>query len=443
MNVTRDTIFISHSTPEDNYSASWLAAKLKFLGYKVWVDVEDLSAGDSFNTVIKPIIKDQAKVFVPITTKKYSEKSNNQNSGVSRELNCAATVDTKQLGHNFFFPVRFDDIPYNDFPYHFTGWNGINFEGNWQQGLIDLVKELDKINFPKQDVIDNPINIWFNAIKVQNKAHEKVEKYFSNWFGMELPTKIYVHEPKTLSKGLLPIIPYPLILEANRIICFACKETIQNYVALNSSFDFDTTDLSVSSDLIVDNNFTLKEPRKKLIRLLNNSLQHHFSAKGLICWVRGKRTKKKTYYFKSNDENKKSIPLKRFNKPKGRRDLVGLTNETINAEKKKVHWAMSLMCQADLEPVPHYKIFYGLVFSDEKFKRFDKDVQHQLRRSVPSGWYNRKWFETLLAAMLKVSPSYDSEHISIAIDDEKFLRVNNEPFNGVSQIGYIEPDDIE
>ena len=441
--MTKDTIFISHATPEDNYSASWLAAKLKFLGYKVWIDAEDLSAGDSFNTVIKPIIKNDAKLFIAVTTRKYSEKSNDQHSGVARELNCAVTVNTKELGHNFIFPLRFDDVPYNDFPYHFTGWNGINFEGNWQQGLIDLVKEVEKITFPKQQVIDNPINLWFNAIKVQNKTIEKVEKYYSNWFAIDLPGNIYIHEPKALSKGLLPMIPYPLITESNRIICFANKETIQNYISLNSSYTFDAKALYANSEIVVDDTFILKEPRKKLIRLLNNSFHHHLSSKNLICWVRGKRSKKKTFYFKSNEENRKSVSLKRYNKPKGRRDLVGQTNETIKGEKKKVNWAMSLMCQADLEPVPHYKIFYGLVFSDDKFRRFEKAEQHQLRRSVPSGWYNRKWFETLLAAMLKLSPNYDSQQIHVSVDDGQFMKINNEPFNGVSAIGYTEPDDIE
>jgi hypothetical protein len=443
MKKEKDTIFISHATHEDDYSASWLAAKLRYFGYKVWVDVDDLSAGDSFNTIIKPIIREQAKIFIAITTKSYANKADNQNSGVARELNCATTVDLRELKHNFIFPAKFDDIEYNNFPYTYTGWQSINFEGNWQSGLIDLVKELDKIKFPKSDNIDNPINIWFNAIKVQNKAFEKEEKYYSNWFPFQLPDKIFIHEPTIFKKPELPLLPYSLTLEANRIITFTNKETIEQYISLISSQEFDTSSFFTNDDLVIDDIFTLKEPRKKLIRLLNNTFQNHLSKSNMICWVRGKKKKTKTFYFRINEANSKSVSLRRYGKPRGRRDIIGATNETINGEKTHVNWSFGLVCEANLEPSPHFKIFYTVVFSDSKLMRFEKDIHHTLRKSVPSGWYNRKWFETLLAAMLKISPTPDSTTIQIAIDNNKFMPVENEPFNGISKIGYIEPNDIE
>ena len=148
--MQRNTIFISHASPQDNYYAAWIASKLKILGYKVWIDLNDISAGDSFNTVIKPIIKEQSQVFIPLTTLTYTKKSNDQNTGVSRELNCAITVDRSELGHNFILPIRFDNIEFNDFPYHYSGWDCIDFNNNWQQGLIDLTNELEKINIKKE-----------------------------------------------------------------------------------------------------------------------------------------------------------------------------------------------------------------------------------------------------------------------------------------------------
>lgn len=443
MTTEKDTIFISHATHEDDYPASWLAAKLRYFGYKVWVDVDDLSAGDSFNTVIKPIIKEQAKVFIAITTKSYTVKADDQNTGVSRELNCATTVDTKELRHNFIIPAKFDDIEYNNFPYTFTGWQSVNFEGNWQTGLIDLVKELEKISFPKSDNVENSISIWFNAIRVQNKSYEKEERYFSNWFPFQLPEKLFIHEPRIFNKADLLLIPYSLTSEANRIITFTSKETIEKYVSLISSQEFGMTSFFTNDDLIIDDIFTLKEPRKKLIRLLNNTFQNHLGKSNMICWVRGKKSKTKTFYFRINEGNSKSVSLRRYGKPRGRRDIIGTTNETINGVKTQVNWSFGLVCEADLEPIPHFKMFYTVVFSDSKLMRFEKDIHHALRKSVPSGWYNRKWFETLLAAMLKVSPNPDSTAIQIAIDENIFMPVENEPFNGTSKIGYTEPNDIE
>ena len=37
-NKLKDTIFISHATPEDNEIAIWLASRLENAGYNVWFD---------------------------------------------------------------------------------------------------------------------------------------------------------------------------------------------------------------------------------------------------------------------------------------------------------------------------------------------------------------------------------------------------------------------
>jgi hypothetical protein len=440
--MQRDTIFISHATPQDNYCATWLASKLKLLGYKVWLDLDDLSAGDSFNTVIKPIIKTQADVFLALTTTNYVDKSNNQDTGVSRELNCASTVNTKEIGHNFIIPVRFDAIDFNDFPYHYMGWNGIDFNNNWQQGLIDISEELEKLNIIKASNKDDINTIWFKAIKAQNKPIEKAEMYFSNWFEFQLPEIIYIYTPLDFTKENLYSFPYPLTLEANRIITFASKETLDKYFKFKKFKSLSITDFTKNDDLYIDEELTLKEPKKKLIRLLNNSFQNHLRKKGLICWVRGKKSKVKVFYFKNTDKGKQ-ISLKRYNKPRGRRTLTGITNEEIDGIKQLVNWSFFISSNADLEPSPHFKISYGLVFSDNNYKRFEKAIHHRLRRSIPSDWYNRKWFETLLAAMLKISNSLDSEYIEISIDEKNTLNVNNEPFNWQSNMGYIEPDNVE
>lgn len=36
----RDTLFISHATPEDNEFAIWIGSRLEMLGYKVWIDTD-------------------------------------------------------------------------------------------------------------------------------------------------------------------------------------------------------------------------------------------------------------------------------------------------------------------------------------------------------------------------------------------------------------------
>ena len=44
-NMSRNTIFISHATPEDNEFSIWIASRLEILGYKTWIDKEAIGRG--------------------------------------------------------------------------------------------------------------------------------------------------------------------------------------------------------------------------------------------------------------------------------------------------------------------------------------------------------------------------------------------------------------
>ena len=62
----RDTIFISHATPEDNDFTIWLASRLQLLGYKVWIDRKGLLGGEKFWQEIDQIIRNQAAKFLMV-----------------------------------------------------------------------------------------------------------------------------------------------------------------------------------------------------------------------------------------------------------------------------------------------------------------------------------------------------------------------------------------
>jgi|GEM_PF-3873300 len=60
----RDTIFISHATPEDNEFTIWLASRLELMGYKVWIDKNELLGGESFWEDIEKAITEKAVKFL-------------------------------------------------------------------------------------------------------------------------------------------------------------------------------------------------------------------------------------------------------------------------------------------------------------------------------------------------------------------------------------------
>ena len=65
----RDTIFISHATPEDNEFTIWLASRLELLGYKVWIDKKELLGGETFWEIIESAIKINATKFLLVYSK--------------------------------------------------------------------------------------------------------------------------------------------------------------------------------------------------------------------------------------------------------------------------------------------------------------------------------------------------------------------------------------
>ena len=117
-------IFISHSAPNDNYFASWLASKLKLLGFKVWVELDELKGGEPFWIEIENQIRNNSIKFLAVLSTSYIEKSRDANSGVFKELSCADRV--KGIP-NFKIPVKISDISEDDFPLQLMGLNSIQY----------------------------------------------------------------------------------------------------------------------------------------------------------------------------------------------------------------------------------------------------------------------------------------------------------------------------
>jgi len=139
--------------------------------------------------------------------------------------------------------------------------------------------------------------------------------------------------------------------------------------------------------------------------------------------------KKEIFHFPFSAENKKMVNLKQIGKT--RRTVIGVASEFT--------WYFAISHAASTFPYPNFKIFYHLVFCDNNGKHLPSDDQHELRRSLPSDWFNRKWLETLLAMMLKISAFDPDNKIKIEVDSNKYIAVNVIPIDIISQVGYKEP----
>ena len=62
--MNKDTIFISHATPEDNDFTIWLASRLELLGYEVWLDKNALLGGEKLWETIDNTIRNKSIKFL-------------------------------------------------------------------------------------------------------------------------------------------------------------------------------------------------------------------------------------------------------------------------------------------------------------------------------------------------------------------------------------------
>ena len=152
------------------------------------------------------------------------------------------------------------------------------------------------------------------------------------------------------------------------------------------------------------------------------------------------------YYFYQNDNfraftfsNKKKaihpvntrndtgfVSFKRNNK-KGRRKLTG---------SKPVKWAFALSFVFQLSPFPHYIANHHITTFDEN-GFLDVDDQIKYRRSIPAEWFNRDWFERILAFMNLANDLTFDKEFSFKIGRE-IITLDLETVEFLSDYGYEE-----
>ena len=428
MNTEKRTIFISHVAPNDNYFAAWLASKLKLLGYEVWVELDELKIGDAFWPQIERAIRTNTLRFITVVSKEYCEKVRVPGSGVFKEISCADRI--KDIT-NFLCPIRIDETVPDDFPVQLMGLHSIDFFKNWQNGLDELLKNFNDQKIPyAEESAENPIPFWLDAFKIEEVFNTIPEKIYTNWFSFKLPEKIYVHQPLIAREIDALDIYYPYISEANRHISFFPSTAYPKSIGCHSSYEYSLQDFLSERILTVDDFYTLNEPRKKLVKLLNHTAQNFFLQRGLKKY---EQANTEVFYYSNTVVNKKRISLKEF----------GKTNVTVTGRHKAHNWCFGFSVYANLHPYPFFKVNAHLIFENSDHTLPDTDEQHALRQGFGAGWYNKKWLDTMLGCMVKLSNYSDDSMVSIPISPIAFLSFGTSPIVFDTDFGYTEPNNAD
>lgn len=425
--AAKDKIFISHVSPDDNYFTAWLSAKLKILGYKVWVELDELKSGDAFWPEIEDAIRNQSIKFIPVISQAYIEKVKNPSSGIFKELSCA---DRIQSIKNFISPVKIDAVDEDIFPVQIMGLHSIDFYNNWQTGLERLIESFEKEKIIKNESdAENPLPFWLDAFKVNHILNKKEETVYTNWFPFSLPEKLYIHRPVILNKIDQHDISYSYLEYSDRHICFFPSTDYPENIQCLSSYEFVIYDIWNEQVIPVDDFLAFNEPRKKIVELVNKTIGEYFFQQGAKKYEQANET---VFYFPATSENKKRISLK----------SIGKTNVSITGKNKDVFWSFGISSYAILYPFPYIKISSHIIFESTGFQPLEQDDMFGYRRQFGSSWFNRDWLDTLIGMMFKISGMNAEKKLVIAVGKEVSLIINALPYNLQTNFGYDEPEKV-
>ena len=419
---TKQTIFISHSTPEDNLFSRWLASRLSVLGYSVWVDLKNLGGGEDSWGKIEKIIKEETIKFVFVVSNQSIKKQ-----GTLKEL---AVADRQRID-KFIVPIKIDNVSPSDFPAEIVRNNCLNFSLSWRDGFAELLDTFEKENVPKSATVDHDLissleaNLNFNNNRLIKNKHET---YHSNWFEFKLPNNIYLYKIENPDNNV-DNIQFPSIFENDSFVSLACAECVTEVMHFSSFESLEISKFIESKEYQwAERNMLIKETGNKVIELLNQQFRKFMLDKGLAEY---QLAHGECFFipWKSSDE---------LLYPKGNLKKYGRRPIQLVGKNLDLNWHFAIEGNAFFHPIRAFGVNYHIAFSKDGVL-VDKTKQHSRRRRVGSGWYNKKWRDLLLGFMLWLSDD-GSEMIKMPICKHFYIGLSNVPVMFKSHVGYIEPE---
>lgn len=439
----RDTIFISHATPEDNEFTIWIASRLELLGYKVWIDKEGLLGGERFWKEIDGIIRKKTYKVLLVYSNNicYNNEPGELKTGINKELELAESIATNERLKDFIIPLHIDDSRHD----LFVGSNmltHISFEKNWAEGFDQLLKKLDKDKTP---ISSNPTNStignWFeNEYINKNNIIEKKELYYSSWWSFdEMPDKfyIYVFDNKSQADSVYKTSEIPIGRISNVLTTFENKlcTDIQRDDELIKIIPKEKHQISLSMLLFgfeADKFPTHRDTENHFKKLLNQCF-FQLMRQNRLFWYKLANKKFAYFYVPSTLDNHKikfEYPY-RGNRRKKTKSLFGKYKSLGN-------WHYAISAKPSLFPFIGFDLKSHIIFTKNGYETWDeKDKMHSQRRAKGRRFFNEEWRDMQLAFIQGMKRS--NGKISVEIANDKLLVLREWPEMYWADFGYIEP----
>ncbi len=270
------------------------------------------------------------------------------------------------------------------------------------------------------------IGFWNEKLAdVQNVIVQKDEVYRSNWFEVSLPTELYLYNPEKSVLSTTAPMPFPFIEEENYVLTFACKDCFSKYLEIKDYRVINLEELLKERVFpIPEYSMNIVDGNRKIVQLINQTLSQHLVNKGLLIYP---LSASDAYYFPLNLKKNK-VNIKRYS----RRPIQ------LNGKYYEYNWHYGIGGNAFLYPIKGISISSHVIFT-KNGDLVPQDQQHRFRRSIGKGWYNKKWRDLLLGALLAVSNGDSSKLVNLPTCDHSAIQLHIEPISFTSPFGYLEP----
>jgi hypothetical protein len=133
-------LFVSYAY-EDQIFAKWLARKLAFYGYGVWIDQIEILGGESWVKEVDVAIKERSFRVLGLLSKASIGKENPR-----KERTLALQLGKQRKIEDFLITLNLDGAQ-PDWTLSDISW--ISFRESWADGLRRILKKLEALNAPK------------------------------------------------------------------------------------------------------------------------------------------------------------------------------------------------------------------------------------------------------------------------------------------------------
>lgn len=429
---TREIVFISKATPEDDEFVLWLAPRLEAAGYTVFADILTLEPGDRWRREITDTLQNNAVKMLLCCRDATLNKN-----GVQEEIGIATDLVKELNDPRFIIPLRLK--PFKKlFGIGELQW--VNFLGSWANGLHDLLDTLEKQNVPR--AVDGVINPnWENYRKrLATKVENAPEVLTSNWLRVaSLPDTIRYYYP-----------PGPINLDSMEK---ACREsTVPAEVYQRGFFSF-ASPAEIERDFADVAPFEIQSEHKLLDLLEHGSqspdikpreAQNIVSSMFRRAWESFCRSKGLYQHFFAAQT---AFHVSEAQMPLGRRVSWGKHGQRRssmlrNSAGGKV-WQYGISASPFFWPCPHFKLKARVLFAELTGNRAgavigDADTQHRLRRTICKGWRNKAWHGRLMAFLELLS--CDTPTFSVPLSGSSAITFEARPMLFTSPVTTALPD---